>query len=410
MTKAEEKFLELLKNFIWLESSDMDGFTDWKELFELASMHHVYPLIYEQVCHEPQFLALAPETRAAARKKMLAGVTMQMKRTAAFLEVYETLLQGGVHPLVIKGLICRELYHKPDYRMSSDEDLLIRKEEFDACDRCLLAQGFERESLKEGDSLPQEVSYWNKKTSVYLEVHLELFVPKKDGKGRFADLNREFTAVFSHVKTQTVQGVNVLTMDDTTHFYYLFCHALKHFLHAGVGIRQLCDMLLMAQRYENSIDWKFLKARMERLEILQFFKSLMEIGKKYLGFCCKKMEEIMGTVEKVECEELLADMLGGGIYGASSAARIHSANMTLAAAENRSGFWASLFPEKDYMHHQYPFLDRHPRLLWAAYVQRIFIYQKKIRQARKRESVEKTDSIRMGKRRIQMMKKYGIVD
>lgn len=416
MTAAESKFLELLKNFIWEEQSDMSGFSDWQELFGLAMMHHVYPMIYEQVYRSEQFMSLSMETRQTARRKMISTVSVQTMRTAAFLKEYERLVKAGAKPLVVKGLICRSLYPKPDYRMSSDEDLLVRREEFEVCDRVLQADGFscDRNALQESaqQDLPQEISYLNRETGVYLEVHTALFPKAETGRGRYADLNEAFKNVFSKAGAVEVQGVTVYTMSDTDHFFYLLAHALKHFLHAGVGIRQLCDMLLMARRMEKSIDWDDLKVRMKELGIFQFFMSLMQIGEKYLGFSgsIDSIRRISEGEKCVPCEEMLADMLQGGIYGSSTLARTHSANMTLAAAKNRNGIWASLFPEKDYMHHQFPWLDRFPWLLPFAWGKRVLQYGNKIRVEKRSGADRETSSVRLGKQRVKMMKKYGIVD
>lgn len=414
MTAAEEKFLGLLKNFIWDEQSDLDGFSDWQELLELASIHHVYPMIYEQIYRSEQFAVLPAQTRQAARKKMISTVTIQTMRTDAFLKEYERLGKAGVKPLVIKGLICRELYSRPDYRMSSDEDLLVRREEFTECDRILRADGFSGDWCASPagtrQELPQEVSYLNRETGVYLEVHTALFPKDENSRGRYADLNEAFPDVFVRAQAVEIQGVMVYTMDNTDHFLYLLVHALKHFLHAGVGIRQLCDMLLMARQMEKSIDWEDLKVRMKKLGIFQFFRSLMEIGEKYLGFSCDSIRRISAGEDCVPCEEMLEDILQGGIYGSSTPARTHSANMTLAAAENRNGIRASLFPGRDYMHHQFPWLDRFPWLLPLAWGKRVLRYGSKINTEKQRGSDRETNSIRMGKQRVKMMKKYGIVD
>lgn len=417
MTAAEIKFLELMKNFIWEEQSDMSGFSNWKELFALASIHHVYPMIYEQVYRSPQFAALPSESRQSARKKMMSIVTVQTMRTDAFLKEYERLVRAGAKPLIVKGLICRELYPKPDYRISSDEDLFICKEEFEICDQILLSDGFRRvgEALQRDmqQELPQEISYLNQETGVYLEVHTDLFPEDENSRGRYADLNDEFKNAFLRAKKAAVQGVTVYTMSDTDHFYYLYCHALKHFLHAGVGIRQLCDMLLMMRRSGESIDWDYLKARMERLGILQLFMSFMEIGEKYLGFSGIGIESLMGirAGEKcAACEELLADMLQGGVYGSSTIARIHSANMTLAASENRNGIWASLFPGRKYMHRQFPWLNRYPWLMPLAWGKRLLQYGSRVSAVKQSGFGGETSSIRMGRQRVKLMKKYGIVD
>ena len=70
-------------------------------------------------------------------------------------------------PLIVKGIVCRELYVQPDLRISNDEDLLIPREEFPAMDEFLLKEGFFRSEL-DCEKEYQEVGYQNPGTGLYL--------------------------------------------------------------------------------------------------------------------------------------------------------------------------------------------------------------------------------------------------
>lgn len=43
--------------------------------------------------------------------------------------------------LTVKGIICRELYPKPDYRISGDEDILVDKTQFEKAIKRFLSLG-----------------------------------------------------------------------------------------------------------------------------------------------------------------------------------------------------------------------------------------------------------------------------
>ena len=38
-----------------------------------------------------------------------------------------------------------------------------------------------------------------------------------------------------------IRDVPILTLAPTDHLLFLLCHAYKHLLHGGIGIRQLCE-------------------------------------------------------------------------------------------------------------------------------------------------------------------------
>lgn len=409
MTAAELKFLELIKDHLKGRSSDLSSFLEWQELLNLASIHNLFPVIYEQIYKTPEFLKLPAEVREGARKRTMESAMLQTIRTEAFLQIYEGLCLAGVRPFILKGLICRQLYPRPDYRMSSDEDLLIQKEEFAICDEFLLSRGFTRDELKSGEE-KDEVSYLNRNTGVYLEIHMALFPAAEEGLGRYGNLNSEFEGVFNRVKEVELDGRKIYTLSDTDHIFYLFCHALKHFLHAGFGIRQLCDIMLMAQAYRNSIDWNCLKIKIKSLELLEFFGSIVEIGDKYLDIRTKELSDLKEGMKLPDNLDLLEDLLDGGVFGSSTLGRTHSANMTLAAASGRNGFFVSLFPGREYMKQKFPFLQKYPWLYPIACMLRMWQYGKKVLAVRKSGQKIETDSVKIGRQRIKMMRKYGVIE
>ncbi|MDD7593923.1 MAG: hypothetical protein PUJ71_00150, partial [Clostridiales bacterium] len=106
--------------------------------------------------------------------------------------------------------------------------------------------------------------------------------------------------------------------------------------------------------------------------------------------------------------ELLDDILDGGVYGSVSEDRIHSGLITLNAVsspERGSGshILRTVFPPARELRGSYRYLRTKPWLLPAAWVQRIFSYLGK----GKRVSAE--ESLRIGKRRVGLLRRYGLV-
>ena len=81
----------------------------------------------------------------------------------------------------MKGIVCRNLYPKPDLRPSGDEDLLIPEKDFAAVDAYFMRKGFVRDKetampdgIKDGD-VPEEMGYIHPKTGAFYEIHTRLF-------------------------------------------------------------------------------------------------------------------------------------------------------------------------------------------------------------------------------------------
>lgn len=93
--------------------------------------------------------------------------------------------------------------------------------------------------------------------------------------------------------------------------------------------------------------------------------------------------------------------------------RKHSSGMTLDAVsaskqgkQPRSSMIKLLFPSAQKMTAKYPYLKKHPWLLPAAWVSRLINYTKETGRVKDNSMA---DSLRIGKERIEMLKKYRII-
>lgn len=410
LTSLQEEFLKILESFMHGKTYHLpEAFTQIEELYQMAGIHKMTAAVYEQIrgealLQQPEYTNLARNFKGYTMREVM----MQMQRADGFLRIYEKMCAQGVRPLVVKGIICRNLYEKSDYRVSGDEDILVRKEDFSVCDAILAAGGFQREEL-DTEHLPQEIPYINPQNGVYIEMHFDLFAEES---GAYGHLNKEFADAYATCIAEEIQGRTVWTLHPTLHLFYLICHSLKHFLHGGFGIRQVCDMVMMAEHYGEQIDWDYIYGRLQELRMEVFWNGLVEIGREYLGFSYEKAH-YPASLQKmhVNCDHLLLDLLDSGIYGDSTAERKHSSNITLAAAESGkkdtvASMKASLFPGKDYMKRGYPWLERYPWLLPVAWGMRIVGYLKN----KRKNSKEEPSGVEIGMNRVELLREYDIID
>lgn len=125
---------------------------------------------------------------------------------------------------MVKGIVCRTLYPKPDNRPSGDEDLLIPAEEFPKCHQALLDYDMEVADPKADLDTAYEVPYRKPGSPLYIELHKRLFPPDSEAYG---DLNRFFAD--ARPETLTVEGQEIATLAPTMHLLYLICHAPQAF-------------------------------------------------------------------------------------------------------------------------------------------------------------------------------------
>lgn len=385
---------------------------DWMELFRLSAQQQILPIIYDTVYACPAFRTMSPESVQMLKSQVFRSVMMQTLKTEEFLQLYQKLLDKGLTPLVVKGLICRDLYRDPDYRCSGDEDVLIPKEQFRICHETFLEQGLACAETEEKLEQEGEVTYFRRNSGLHIELHKELFSSSSEAYG---DLNRFFEKAVERKKIVRINGVSVYTMCPTDHLFYLILHAFKHFLHSGFGIRQVCDIVSFANAYGTEIHWNEILQKCQEIHADVFAASLFDIGEKQLHFDRKAACYPESWVElQADGTALLNDLIDAGVFGDSSMSRKHSSNMTLqAVAEEKQGkkvktsIFRSLFPGKEYMERTYTYVEKHPFLLPAAWIERLVNYWKETGHSQNNTAFQ---SIEIGNQRVELLRKYKIIE
>lgn len=381
---------------------------EWQAVFHLARMHHVLPLVLEAVCGLPELRGTP--LLASVRQKVRQQVFLQTRKTAGFLELLRELDAAGVHPLVVKGIVCRSLYPLPDHRFSSDEDLLILPGELDACRKVFSRFGLSTTFTPGQQADSYEIPYRQPEGVLYIELHKSLFPPESDSYGH---LNHFFRDAANRSVCLEISGTTVHTLGHTDHLFYLICHALKHFLHSGFGIRQVCDILLYAQTFGPQIDWPLLVENCRRIHAQGFTAAIFRIGRVHLGFTPEHCPPELDT-KNIDELPMLEDLLQAGIYGSANESRLHSSNITLEAMASRrqsrtarNSVLLSLFPPAKKLESRYPWLKDRPWLLPAAWASRAGAY---CRGSLLREPSTAADSLKLGNQRVALLKYYDILD
>ena len=398
LTATETQFLHIAKAAVSGGELPTEA-VDWPAIFTLANQQKLLPILFEAVRKTPAAGENAP-LFAAIKRQVIGQVLNQTVRSAEFADLYGKLRAAGLHPVVVKGQLCSRLYPLRDYRISADDDLFIPEGEFFACHEALLANGLTTDTP--ADELPtaDEVSYTKKDSPLYIELHRHLFDSAEDAHD---ELNHFFVGI------ALVEVDGFLTMLPHEHLLYLILHAYKHFVYSGIGLRQFCDIGLWARAYRDQIDWQRLHDQCAGVHAATFAAAAFRIARTYLDIDF----DLPGLWNSdVDVEPLLHDTLCGGVYGSNSYTRLHSSTVTLNAVKasrtgGKSSVLRTVFPKRAYLERRYPYLKKRPYLLPVAWVQRIAHYAGEKQSGADNSA---SGSIKLAKGRIELMKRYGIID
>ncbi len=360
---------------------------------EKAQAHKILPMTAEALSASGAPLSSAH--LAALKRDATLQTVGQIRRTETFLRAYRALRQAGATPLCVKGAVCRALYPKPDLRASADEDLLVRGSDFSHSIATLRGLGF----IPSGSENDYEITFHEETSGCVIELHRSLF--PEDG-GVYSCFNELLGDLFRDAVTITVNGTELFCPAPTGHMLYQILHAFKHFLVAGVGIRQIADVAVFAQH--EPIDWLSVFEKCDSVRLAGFLSAVLRIGSDRFGLDASRICSPLFDAS-VDAADLLYDVMKGGAYGSRNIDHRRSGNLTFKAyaaalLQKKTSLLSALFPPKEKMRRRYAYAEKHAWLLPAAYLSRIFGY------LFSRHDTSKTFST--AEARSALMKRYGI--
>ena len=398
LTTTETQFLHIVKAAISGGNLPAEK-VDWPAIFTLANQQKLLPILFEAV----RKTSAAEENSAlfaVTKQQVIGQVLNQTVRFAEFADLYRKLRATDLHPIVVKGQLCSRLYPLKDHRISADDDLYIPAAEFMACHKQLLVNGLITDTPSDELSTADEVTYTKKDSPLYIELHRHLFDSSEDA-------HDELNHFFIDLKPVEIDGF--LAMPPHEHLLYLILHAYKHFVRSGIGLRQFCDIGLWAREYHDEIDWQRLHDQCASVHAATFAAATFRIARDYLGI---DFDLPAPWSDSIDVEPLLHDTLCGGVYGSNDYTRLHSSAVTLNAVKasrtgEKSSVLSTVFPKREYLERRYPYLKQRPYLLPVAWVQRIAHY---VSEKQSNPDNSASGSIKLAKDRIELMKRYGIMD
>lgn len=406
MMYQTENFLNIIKYAIHKTSSEklpeLQEPVDWGVLVKMAKEHNLFALFHEVAYQFPEYKN--SEDYEKNVQVAILIVAQQVQKTEMFLELYRAFLKEDLHPIVMKGIICRQLYGDyAEHRPSGDEDILVEKKDFYKVKELMEESGYkcELEQITKAqiDKL-QHISFVEKTNGFLVEIHTNMMGHRNALRSKMSNC---FEGVFSNFREENIKSVPIRTLSHTEHFLFLVLHAFRHFTENGVGIRQLLDILLYQERYENQIDWSSLTKTLQENDADKYLGDIQHIGCCCLGFDLKQ------RLATVEPQVLLEDMMEVGVFGKRERTDIMAGNIVMEVLNHeKKGLYAWLragFPARRQMLDWAPYLEDRPWLLPIEWIKR---WARFIKRARKYDGNLMRESLYKSQKRIELLRKYGL--
>lgn len=90
-------------------------------------------------------------------------------------------------------------------------------------------------------------------------------------------------------KIISINNVDVKVPSDNFNSIYLFLHILRHFNIGGIGLRQICDWIMLLHKANDSLDLKYIETYLDAFKIKKYWQTFGWIGVDLLGLPKKEM-------------------------------------------------------------------------------------------------------------------------
>lgn len=251
----------------------------------------------------PQLEKRCPDECAKYTPAFWGEIGSGIRRNAFQLKTLSELKKKGIRVCLIKGIAAAAAYPHPEYRISSDTDILIDEKDEAAVLAFLKENGYSVEPRRSKNEHHTKARH---PIGGLLEVHVQLYsIPTQKMILNGMELYGE------EYRIESFDECEVYTLGTNDALMYLTAHYLKHLVDEGGGVRQMLDLLLYMKKYESEIDFEKYNSAMQALGYEKLIDVVKAVGAMYWGMDFPKEHRKL-------CEELLTDSEEYGLFGHNS--------------------------------------------------------------------------------------------
>lgn len=343
---------------------------NWNYILRYANSHQVKALIYSAFQNSGCIINLKKEILEQWKKETMLTAVGQMRHIKQVTGVLSNFNDKKIPFIVLKGLVIRELYPRPELRTMSDADILIKQSDLNVTKELMAGLGYSEEGIS-----PMHIFYYKKNCSP-IEIHWTI-----EDYRFFNGNNMNINKMWDDAKKVEIGGVECLSFSNEDLALHLCIHMAAHIITGGFGIRQLCDLVLLVEKEGLTIDWQsfFEKGKKWRIEkfIIAIFLTCNQLFDMNIP---SELEQYCNLFDKKQVNLLINEILEGGVYGKKDLANVFSNELAYGAGEQHGGnlagvikrFLLFLFPTAEKMSSKYSYAKKYKIFIPLAWFHHMF--------------------------------------
>ena len=250
---------------------------EWDGVIRRSFEHSVSPLLYWHLKKLWTSVSVPADVQGRLRQIYIDTVTLNIRLYHELSKVLGILKDNGIPVIVLKGAHLGELvYGDIGLRTLSDADLLLKKED--------LARG-QKSLMKAGCYLQSG--------QLILDLHWSIDLS-------IADFNIDIEEVWKRAQPGVIAGTEVLVLSREDLLLNICLHLSSVHLFQFGGLRALCDIREMVNKYSDQIAWEKVKELAGQWGALKAVYLVLLLAKDLLG--ARIPDEIITNMRPAEFE------------------------------------------------------------------------------------------------------------
>ncbi|ALB47615.1 nucleotidyltransferase domain-containing protein [Clostridium beijerinckii] len=369
MEAYQKTIINILKASIWRQKFRYDEniIIEWPLLIKEAREHNISSLVYYSL--DRRYLEnIDIDILEQWKKEIFIVNLIQRNNINNVLGIIDDLKKHGIEIIVLKGIVLREFYARPEFRTMGDIDILIKRDDYDKVKSYLISIGYE--CIDEGKNEVHQG--FTSKGRLEIEVHWNL-INNKYFHGNIEEFEKN---LWNNSIEININGVKARMLSFNDFFFHMCLHMAVHAKFSGFGLRQLYDLSVFIINRYNELDWDYLIKKSEQYEILKFTQGLILLCNKL--FKIEVPSKILTNAINIkELDLLLENILRSGVHGKKEEIEDFKALYRYGTNEyhiesNLLRIMKFLFPGKSEMMSRYSYAKRSCFLLPVAWIHRAF--------------------------------------
>ena len=211
-----------------------------------------------------------PETDIYSRWKMVYAFSIQrhVNQMNAREIIVNALDHADIRHIETQGTMMKQLYPQPEWRMMSDIDFIIDRENLDTAQKIMEGLGYRTKNPN-----GVEVDAYGR-NGIAVELHSDFFDPNSMCYGTISE---PFSMVAQTGDTYSYR------VSDTAFYLYNLLHCIKHYLQRGAGIRRIIDLYLLKEEFANKVDFGVINKVLTENQYVDVANELFAVADKWFG-------------------------------------------------------------------------------------------------------------------------------